>query len=102
MKALQQALEDLRTHRQRVESSGPIAPAGVWIEIYRPGGRDVDYARLKAEKAMWGKSRSRGLKGCDRLTIGIGKPAFSDGMPCSKLSGVGEATPEKYRGCFKQ
>ena len=62
MKALQQALEDLRTHRKRVEASGPIAPAGVWIEIYRPGGRDVDYARLKAEKAMCGKSRSRGLK----------------------------------------
>ena len=62
MKALQQALEDLRAHRQCIEASGPIAPAGVWIEVYRPGGRDVDYARLKAEKAMWGKSRMRGLK----------------------------------------
>lgn len=62
MNALHQALEELRTHRQRIEASGPIAPAGVWIEVYRPGGRDVDYARLKAEKAMWGKSRMRGLK----------------------------------------
>jgi len=62
MNALHQAFEDLRAHRQRIESSGPIAPAGVWIEVYRPGGRDVDYARLKAEKAMWGKSRMRGLK----------------------------------------
>jgi hypothetical protein len=62
MNALHQALEELRAHRQRIEASGPIAPAGVWIEVYRPGGRDVDYARLKAEKAMWGKSRMRGLK----------------------------------------
>lgn len=62
MNTLQQALEDLRAHRQRIEASGPSAPAGVWIESYRPGGRDVDYARLKAEKAMWGKSRMKGLK----------------------------------------
>ncbi|MFE4108472.1 hypothetical protein [Almyronema epifaneia] len=62
MNALHQALEELCAHRQRIEASGPIAPAGVWIEVYRPGGRDVDYARLKAEKAMWGKSRMRGLK----------------------------------------
>lgn len=62
MNALHQALEELRTHRQRIEASGPIAPAGIWIEVYRPGGRDVDYVRLKAEKAMWGKSHMRGLK----------------------------------------
>jgi hypothetical protein len=62
MDALYQALEDLRTHRQRIEASGPIAPAGIWIEVYRPGGRDVDYARLKSEKARWGKSRMKGLK----------------------------------------
>ena len=62
MQALQQALEDLRAHRQRIEASGPIAPAGVWIEVYRPGGREIDYARLKAETARWGKSRMRGLK----------------------------------------
>ncbi len=34
----------------------------MWIEVYRPGGRNVDYARLKAETAMWGKAHSRGLK----------------------------------------
>ncbi|WP_008311705.1 hypothetical protein [Leptolyngbya sp. PCC 6406] len=62
MNALHQAIEELRTHRDRIEASGPIAPSGVWIEVYRPGGREVDYARLKAEKAMWGKSRSRGLQ----------------------------------------
>lgn len=62
MDILYQVLAALRAHRQRIEASGPIAPAGVWIEIYRPGGRDVDYVRLKAEKAMWGKSRMRGLK----------------------------------------
>ena len=60
MQALQQALADLHAHRQRVEASGSIAPAGVWIEIYRPGGRNVDYARLKVEKAMWG---SRAVEG---------------------------------------
>lgn len=47
MDALQQALEELRAHRQRIQASGPIAPAGVWIEIYCPGGWQVDYARLK-------------------------------------------------------
>ncbi|MEO1297084.1 MAG: hypothetical protein AAFW75_15130 [Cyanobacteria bacterium J06636_16] len=62
MNALQQVLEDLRAHRQRLEASGPIAPLGVWIEVYCPGGRDVYYARLKAEKATWGKAHSRGLK----------------------------------------
>jgi hypothetical protein len=62
MDTLHQALEELRTHRQHIEASGQIAPAGVWIEVYRPGGRDVDYARLKAEKALWGKSRMKGLK----------------------------------------
>ncbi|MEM0978789.1 MAG: hypothetical protein AAGH78_00810 [Cyanobacteria bacterium P01_H01_bin.58] len=62
MNALQQVLEELRAHRQRIEASGPIAPAGIWIEVYRPGGRSVDYVRLKAEKAMWGKSRMKGLK----------------------------------------
>ena len=62
MNALLQALENLRAHRQRLEASGPIAPPGVWIEVYCPGGRDVYYARLKAEKAMWGKAHSRGLK----------------------------------------
>lgn len=62
MKSLVLVLEELRAHRQRIEANGPIAPAGIWIEVYRPGGRDVDYARLKAEKAMWGKSRMRGLK----------------------------------------
>jgi hypothetical protein len=62
MSALLQALEELRAHHQRIEASGSIAPAGVWIEVYRPGGRDVDYARPNAEKVMWGKSRMRGLK----------------------------------------
>ncbi|MEL6382501.1 MAG: hypothetical protein AAFQ89_08505 [Cyanobacteria bacterium J06626_18] len=62
MNALQQALENLRAHRQRLEASGPIAPLSVWIEVYCPGGRDVYYARLKAEKAIWGKAHSRGLK----------------------------------------
>jgi len=62
MNALQQALKGLRAHRHRIEASGPIAPSGVWIEIYRPGGREVDYARSKAETPFWGKSRSRGLQ----------------------------------------
>lgn len=62
MNALQQALEELRAHRQRIEASGPVAPPGIWIEVYRPGGREVDYARLKAEQALWGKSRSKGLQ----------------------------------------
>lgn len=62
MNALQQALAELRAHRQRIEASGPIAPAGVWIEVYCPGGRDVYYARLKADKALWGKSRMKGLR----------------------------------------
>jgi hypothetical protein len=62
MDAFHQALDDLRAHRDRIEASGPIAPAGIWIEVYRPGGRDVDYARLKAEKVLWGKSRMKGLK----------------------------------------
>lgn len=62
MNALQQVLESLRAHHHRIETSGPIAPAGIWIEVYRPGGRDVDYARLKAEKALWGKSRMKGIK----------------------------------------
>jgi hypothetical protein len=62
MSALHQALEELRAHRQRIEASGPISPVGIWIEVYRPGGRDVDYARLKAAKALWGKSRMKGLK----------------------------------------
>lgn len=62
LNALQQVLEDLRAHRQRIEASGPIASVGVWLEVYCPGGREVYYARLKAETPMWGKSRMRGLK----------------------------------------
>lgn len=62
MSALQHALEELRAYRQQIEASGPIAPSGIWIEIYRPGGREIDYARLKAEMPIWGKSRSRGLQ----------------------------------------
>ncbi|PSN19700.1 hypothetical protein C7271_05995 [filamentous cyanobacterium CCP5] len=62
MNALLQALDDLHAHRQRIEASGAIAPTGIWIEVYRPGGREVDYARLKAEKAQWGKSRSKVLQ----------------------------------------
>jgi len=62
MNALKQALKELRAHQKRIEASGPIAPMGVWIEVYRPGGREVDYARLKSQKAIWKRSRSRGLK----------------------------------------
>lgn len=62
MSALDHALEELRAHRRRIKASGPVAPLGIWIEVYRPGGRHVDYARLKAEKPMWGQSRMRGLK----------------------------------------
>ena len=39
-----------------------IDPAGVWIEMYRPGGRDGDYAQMKAETARWDKSHSWGLQ----------------------------------------
>lgn len=62
MEPLQQALENLQTHRQRVEASGPTAPVGVWLEVYCPGGRDAYYARLKADRPMWGRARSRGLQ----------------------------------------
>ena len=61
-KILRQALKNLRTHRQYVEASGPIAPAGVWIEIYRPGGRDIDYARLESGKGDVGQVVQSGVE----------------------------------------
>lgn len=62
MNALRHPLKELHAYRQRIEASGPIAPSGIWIEIYRPGGWGVDYARLKAETPIRRKSRSRGLQ----------------------------------------
>ena len=63
MNSLQLALQDLASHRQRVEQSGPTAPATVWIDVYRPGGRDVDYARLRSDHPMFdGGKKTIGLK----------------------------------------
>lgn len=62
MKSLQRALEDLQAQRQRIEEDGAIAPVNVWIDVYRPGGRDVDYARLRSDVAMFDDKKTLGLK----------------------------------------
>lgn len=46
MNALQQVLNALRARHQRIKTSGPIAPAGLWIEVYCPGGRNADTSIL--------------------------------------------------------
>ncbi|MEO0989107.1 MAG: hypothetical protein AAFY20_26725 [Cyanobacteria bacterium J06639_14] len=45
-----------------MRQASPSLRLGFGLRFIAPVGRDGDYARLKAEKAMGGKSRSRGLK----------------------------------------
>lgn len=65
MNGLRQALSELQQLEKQIRNSGPVAPDGLTIDTYSPGGRDTVYARLKADKAIFegkqGKSKTLGL-----------------------------------------
>ncbi len=53
MITLRQALSELQQLEKQIRNSGPVAPDGLTIDTYSPGGRDVAYARLKADKPIF-------------------------------------------------
>ena len=63
MDSLRSVLKELRQLETNIQQSGPVAPAGLWIDNYQPGGRDTTYARLRVDSGPCpnGK-RTMGLK----------------------------------------
>lgn len=62
MDYLQKELARLAKLTKSIEESGPIAPLNCWVDIQKPSGRKVTYARKRSKLAMFpGEKKVQGL-----------------------------------------
>ncbi|MEO1591513.1 MAG: hypothetical protein AAFU71_09505 [Cyanobacteria bacterium J06632_22] len=63
MSHYQALLDELQVQAAAIRESGSVAPVGIWIEVYTPGGRKVAYARLKGKNGIPGDAtkKSQGI-----------------------------------------
>ena len=61
MQSLQTVIDELSQLENEIRDSGPIAPAGCWIDTYSPAGRAKVYARKRSDCAMWNGKKTKGL-----------------------------------------
>ena len=61
METLRAALAELLKMENVIRDSGEVAPAGCWIDAYRPAGRAIAYARKRSDCKMWDGKRTKSL-----------------------------------------
>ena len=54
-------LEMLKAQAENIKQSGPVAPAGVWLDKYAPGKGRPTYVRKRSEQPLWEGKKTKSL-----------------------------------------